>query len=108
MAAHKGQLNEVRRLLAHKADPRVVDAQGRLPLHLAVSNVNGAEAVVQHFIDIGVDVLTKDKQGFSAFDYAHSQRRDTIVAIFRAHLKKRGVSYSPRQVAHYLWPPFGR
>lgn len=101
-------LSEVRRLLAHKASPIAPDNHGRTPLHLAVNGLDGAEYVVRHLVDLGVDVLTKDNQGATPVDYAHSYRRDLILRIFRAHLQKRGVSYQPRQINTYPWPPYGR
>lgn len=102
-AAMTSQLNEVKRLLAHGADLRARDNHGRTALHSAVQGGILAEDVVRHLLDIGIDALTTDKQGATAYDLAHSRHLEGICNIFRRHFQKHRISYTPRNISPYFW-----
>ncbi len=90
VAADRGQLESVRRLLAHGAKVTATDRQQRTALHWAAQHGNGE--LLQTLIDQGgADALgMKDAAGQTAMDVALSNSNVEAVRFFQRELIDRG------------------
>ena len=78
-AASEGDLGHVRHMVARGVDPRIVDYDGRSPLHLAASE--GHIHVVKYLVGCGVDLGARDRFGGTPLDDAQRERRSAVVAF---------------------------
>ncbi|MYF30374.1 MAG: hypothetical protein F4029_11050 [Gammaproteobacteria bacterium] len=67
--ANHGHGAKVRILLAHGADPNVLDAAGRTPLHLLGARGTGRDAI-RALARAGADLHVRDDAGHTPLDYA--------------------------------------
>ncbi|MDE0660646.1 MAG: ankyrin repeat domain-containing protein [Gammaproteobacteria bacterium] len=67
--ANHGHGAKVRILLAHGADPNVLDAAGRTPLHLLGARGTGRDAI-RALARAGADLHVRDGSGHTPLDYA--------------------------------------
>jgi len=72
--ANHGHGAKVRILLAHGADPKIKDADGRTPLHLIAARGVGLETI-RALVDAGADVNACDDGGNTPLDLARSANR---------------------------------
>jgi glutaminase len=80
-AAARGDLSELRRLIAAGADVSRSDYDGRTALHLAACE--GREEVVRLLIATGCGLEPKDRWGNTPLDEAVREGRHEIVALLR-------------------------
>lgn len=78
-AAARGDLSELRRLVARGADVSRGDYDGRTPLHLAASE--GQEEIARMLLALGCERQPKDRWGNTPLDDAIREGRDSIVAL---------------------------
>lgn len=83
-AAARGDLGEVRRLVAAGIDPSASDYDGRSAMHLAASE--GQEPVVRFLFEQGANASARDRWGNTPLDDARRESRDAIVAFLEAAL----------------------
>ncbi|MEM9170406.1 MAG: glutaminase A [Pseudomonadota bacterium] len=81
-AAARGDLGELRRLLASGVDLGRADYDGRTALHLAASE--GQEKIVRFLIDQVSDVAPRDRWGATPLDDARREGCADIVALLEA------------------------
>ena len=74
--ANHGHGAKVRALLDRGADPNVLDAAGRTPLHLLAARGAGREAI-QALARAGADLHVTDDAGHTPLDYARRAQRRT-------------------------------
>lgn len=84
-AAARGDLSELRRLIAGGADVSLSDYDGRTALHLAASE--GQEAAVRLLINAGCPLTSTDRWGNTPLEDAKREGRDNIVALLTSQLK---------------------
>ncbi len=78
-AAAKGDVNELKRLVAYGVPLGVADYDGRTPLHLAVCE--GHERAVRFLISRGADCSAKDRWGHTCVDDAKTNKRESILRL---------------------------
>jgi len=78
------QRDQVKRLIAHKADPNKRDADGdRLPLHWAAAR--GAEKCIELLLAAGADPRARDAHGDTPADLALQLQQDAAYDRLAAH-----------------------
>ena len=83
-AAWKGDIGQVKRLIANDAHVNAKDKNGDTPLHTAA--LRGHTAVAKVFIAKGADVNAKDKDGDTPLDGAASPQ---MVKLLKQHGAKK-------------------
>ncbi len=78
-AAARGDLGELRRLIANGVDLGRSDYDGRTAMHLAASV--GRDSIVRFLIDSGADALGRDRWGNTPIDDARRAKRPDIVTL---------------------------
>jgi glutaminase len=78
-AAARGDVSELRRLVARGADASRADYDGRTPLHLAASE--GQAEVVRVLLSLGCERNVVDRWGNTPLDDAIREKRDGIIAL---------------------------
>lgn len=92
-AAARGDLGEIRRLLANGVDLSKGDYDGRTAMHLAASE--GQRAVVQFLIEFGAEVSPRDRWGNTPLDDARREGREKIVELLEEAGKSHAISPEP-------------
>ncbi len=82
-AALTGQVEAIRRLIAHGADVRVKQAEGATALHEAAAL--GNEQLATLLLDAGADVNARDHDGSTPLDIAMKRNRTEVAALLRRH-----------------------
>ncbi len=77
-AASCGDIDELKRLVAHGHDLNSADYDGRTPLHLAAAE--GQQEVVQYLLAQNVRIDPSDRWGNSPLGDAHRHQRKEVVA----------------------------
>lgn len=78
-AAARGDLSELRRLIAAGADICRADYDGRTPLHLAASE--GQMKTAQLLLAAGADIEARDRWGNTALDDAEREQQGEMIAL---------------------------
>lgn len=78
-AAARGDLGEIRRLVAAGVAPDIADYDRRTALHLAASE--GHETVVRYLLQHCANAAPKDRWGATPLDDARRENRDAIAAL---------------------------
>ena len=81
-AASRGDVGELKRLVAHGHDLNSADYDGRTPLHLAAAE--GQEEAVRYLLARGVDTQPEDRWGNTPSDDARRHQRKAIAALLAA------------------------
>ena len=97
LASSYGLVRVAALLLAHKADPNIRDAEGQTPLHMCMSMGYWNLDLPRQLLKAGADPLLKDHHGVTAFDRAYELDKQDIMDMFKAHLAKKGVAYTPKR-----------
>lgn len=98
-AASIGDVNELKRLVAHRHDLDSADYDGRRPIHLAAAE-GQLEAVV-YLLDQGVETEPLDRWGNTPLDDAIRHARDSIVELLASHsqIEARGNKLPAKKAA---------
>jgi ankyrin repeat protein len=83
LASSSGQLEPVRLLIAHGANPRASGSHGWTPLMMAAAASRPNPAVVGLLLEQGVDVNATDDAGRTALDWALTQGETRVVQQLR-------------------------
>ena len=86
MAASKGDLTAIQRLIARGASIDAPDYDGRTPLHLAAAE--GQEHVVQLFIEHGAQLSPVDRWGGTPLQDAEKGNHKKIVSLLKNATQK--------------------
>lgn len=86
-AAAKGDMSELRRLIAGGADVSRQDYDGRSPLHLAASE--GQLGTARILIAAGAALEPRDRWGNTPLDDAKREKRTALVELLTGALKQR-------------------
>lgn len=78
-AASIGDINELKRLVAHNHDLNRADYDGRTPLHLAAAE--GQIETVQYLVKQQVEVEPADRWGCTPLDDAQRHKHDAVTAL---------------------------
>ena len=91
-AAHQGDLNEIRKLIAYGVDINQPDYDDRTALHLAAHN--GHLNIVKYLINNGADKGVEDFCGNKPVDDAKKQKHNDIVEFLTPKRKKNRAQSS--------------
>lgn len=82
-AASKGDLNEMKRVIANGVNVNAINYDGRTALHVAVSNgqLDAARYLLMH----QAKTEMKDRWGHTPLDEAHALHEPRIIALLEAH-----------------------
>jgi ankyrin repeat protein len=101
-AAGGGSLAIVKSLVEYGFDPAQQDRNGFTPLHYAA--IGGHNDVIRHFIDLGIDIDTRNKRGESAFNLASAKGLSETAD----YLKSIGANTGPPQFPLLQGPYMGQ
>lgn len=82
LAARKGEIEDVKLLVACGADVNAVGDMGCTPLHEAA--VRGQVEVVAFLLENGADPGIKNEFGKTAVDWARDEKHDAVVRLLQA------------------------
>lgn len=85
-AAARGDLGELRRLVASGVDPSTADYDGRTALHLAASE--GQMAAVKYLLSICSETEPRDRWGHSPLDDARREGHPQIAALLERRYER--------------------
>jgi ankyrin repeat protein len=80
-AAVENEIDVVRILLDHDADPNVQNSQGDTPLICATKYAGGKAATVELLVKAGSDLGIRDNNGKTALDYAKAKGQQEAIAL---------------------------
>ena len=80
-AAVENEVEVVKILLAHGADPNVQNSQGDTPLICATKYAGGKTATVKLLVEAGTDLAVQDNKGKTALDYAKAKKQKEAIAL---------------------------
>jgi len=80
-AAVENQLEIMRTLLDHGANPNVQNSQGDTPLICATKYAGGKAATMKMRVDAGTDLAIEDDKGNTALDYAKARDQQDAIAL---------------------------
>lgn len=89
-AAARGDLSELRRLIASGIDIGRADYDGRTAMHLAASE--GREGALRLLIGAGGALEPRDRWGNTPLDDARREGKKEIVALLKRHLNRPAVT----------------
>ena len=92
-AALTGQVEAIRRLIAHGADVRVKQAEGATALHEAAAL--GSEPLATLLLDAGADINAKAKDGSTPLDIAMKRSHTEVAAL----LRRRGAKVEEAELS---------
>ncbi|MDR6554277.1 ankyrin repeat domain-containing protein [Paenibacillus qinlingensis] len=83
-AAIAGERNMevIQLLLAHRANPTIMDSNGHTSLHVAAFHKDST-AIISLLLDHGADVHAKSEDGVYAIDLAQEQGHTAVIALLR-------------------------
>lgn len=104
VAAQHGHCDIFERLVKMGADPETKDSVGGTPLHHALMNGLASINIITTILKHGGNPLTPTAKGYTPYDYAYSDNRTTVTALFDAALAKAGKPrYAPRHPPRRYW-----
>ncbi len=80
-AAVENEVEVMRVLLHHGADPNVQNSQGDTPLICATKYAGGQAPTVKMLVEAGTDLAAKDHKGNTAMDYAKAKGQQDAIAL---------------------------
>ena len=80
-AAVENNINVIRILLDHGADPNVQNSQGDTPLICATKYAGGKAATVELLVKAGTNLDIRDNEGMNALDYAKAKGQQEAIAM---------------------------
>jgi ankyrin repeat protein len=80
-AAVENEVEIIKLLLEHGANPNVQNSQGDTPLICATKYAGGKSATVKLLVEAGTDLAITDKDGMTALDYAKAKEQQEAIAL---------------------------
>lgn len=80
-AAVENEIDVIRILLDHGANPNVQNSQGDTPLICATKYAGGKAGTVELFVNAGADLGIRDNKGNTALDYAKANRQQEAISL---------------------------
>ena len=80
-AAVENEVDVIRILVDHKANPNVQNRQGDTPLICATKYAGGKAETVELLVKAGTDLSIRDNSGKTALDYARDKGQQEAIAI---------------------------
>jgi ankyrin repeat protein len=80
-AAVENNIDVIKILLAHGANPNVQNSQGDTPLICATKYAGGKAATVKLLVEAGTDLAMHDDDGKTALDYAKAKDQKEALAV---------------------------
>ena len=80
-AAVENDIDVIRILLDHGADPNVQNSQGDTPLICATKYAGGKAATVELLVKAGTNLDIRHNQGKTTLDYAKAKRQQEAIAM---------------------------
>ena len=104
VAAQYGHSEVVEKMVKQGADIEIKDNAGCTPLHASLMRGLASMQIVITLLNCGANPLTMNEKGYAPYDYAFSDNRTLVTALFDRHLAKKGKPrHEPRHPPRRNW-----
>ena len=89
IACERGHLESVKLLIEYGAGPNIKTSNGETALTKA--SWNGVYDLVEYLLELpGINLFHRDRDGFSAHDYANNRRHLEVMDLLSSKMKAAG------------------
>ncbi len=104
VAAQYGHSEIVEKMVKLGADIEIKDFTGCTPLHASLMRGMASMQIIITLLKCGANPQTQNEKGFAPYDYAFSDSRTLVTALFDRHLAKNGKPrHEPKQPPRRNW-----